>query len=267
MRKPKKITLLSGHNERKLSILITVFDHFKTAGEVAKETLPEGEDFKVHKRNIQYAMSRYRWHFTHPYLIHETLNKAREGGKVAYKCTVKGRKMACELFYRKRHGIMLKWWIHGRGDPYHVHCSYNGCGDCPYNPTRHHYNPKMYPVVKDPLREEFKRIDEICKKNQVEKEASKKGSVLVREPKNINEYKCKRIVEQKVWWGSEDKFVVGDFMETETGKLVVVSKEKKPLKDIAQICYWLEHRTLEDYMKYEFPKLTPDSLIFYYTFK
>lgn len=139
----KQSTDLSRDNETKLSILLTVFKKYMTAGEIAKETHSKvpGLDFETHKQNIHTAVSRLRWRYTHPYLKHERLRKPREGGRMAYKASDKGRKMACELHFRKKNSIDLKWKrekVNSKGKiyiggNYNIVCS-GHCKSCSFNP-------------------------------------------------------------------------------------------------------------------------------------
>ncbi len=127
------------HNQRKLPILLSVFKKYKTAYEVAKETLPPGEDLDHYLTLIRAALSSYRRQYTHPYVIHETLRTLRRKGRVAYKCTDKGKRVACELNYRKKHGISLIWRKsprrrHGNKiNKYYIDCRGN-CKTCKYYP-------------------------------------------------------------------------------------------------------------------------------------
>ncbi len=87
------------------------------------------EFFEKEKAAVMAAMSKYRNAYTHPYVIHTRRRKPRAGGYIAYKCSPKGRKVCCELFYRKSHGLDLKW-----NGFYNIKCT-GVCDNCQYNPT------------------------------------------------------------------------------------------------------------------------------------
>lgn len=135
----RNTSILSNHNQRKLSILLSVFNKYKTAWEVAAETLPSGADPIQHRRLVQIATSRLRRGYDHPYLTHENLTTMKRGGIVAYKCTQKGKRVACELSHRKKKDLSLNWkrsprHRHGKKrTKYHIDCRGN-CKKCQYYP-------------------------------------------------------------------------------------------------------------------------------------
>ena len=166
----RKTNVLSNHNKRKLSVLIPAFNQYLTSGEIAKRTFqPDmNMNFKEHKRLTQKAASRLCHEYDHPYLIKEVLQKNREGGKTAYKCTDKGRRVACELTYRTQHGLDLNWKrskLHFRGgkgqkkwNKYNIRCS-TDCENCRFNPIKSKHiegdvfparRPSGFPVLPSP---------------------------------------------------------------------------------------------------------------------
>jgi hypothetical protein len=128
-RRAKKRSVLTGHNKRKLSVLLSVFNRWKSAGEVATETLPkrEREREELHKRNVAKCLSRLKYGYSRPYVI---LGKRKKGAKVVYRASKKGRRVACELNYREKRGLSLKWGRPG----YHITCA-RTCDECENNPT------------------------------------------------------------------------------------------------------------------------------------
>lgn len=128
-RTPTPRSIYQIHNLRKLSILLECFNFHKTAGQVSNNTHISGESFTDHRDKVAKTISRLRHFFKHPYLTSHHLKNGKEGGHIAYKCTPKGRRVCCELFYRKKKGIALNW--NGR---YHVQCC-KDCSECENNPT------------------------------------------------------------------------------------------------------------------------------------
>jgi len=128
-RKKKRRSVFTAHNKRKLSVLIAVFNSWKSAGQVALETLVSHEQpyADVHRRNVAKCLSRLKYGYTHPYV---SLGIRKKGASVVYRCTKKGRKIACELNYCDKNGLSLKWKKPG----YHVECAHT-CDMCVYNPT------------------------------------------------------------------------------------------------------------------------------------
>lgn len=138
-----RTSTLSSHNERKLSVLLALFDKFMTVGDTAKATLPASADCKVHKNMTKLALSRLRWRYPNPYVTHKDIKVERSyprGNSLktvrVYKCLAKGRKMACELLYRKTHGLNLKNDKTSRSI-YNIYCDDNGCKDCKFNPKKY----------------------------------------------------------------------------------------------------------------------------------
>ncbi len=128
----RSVTAMSQHNQRKLPILISVFDEFKTADQIAQEIPRLGRTPKHHLQVISNRISTLRHRYTHPYLTSKNLVKG-----MVYKCSLKGRRIACELFYRLTHGFTLKW-----NGEYKIRCrakkskSFEFCPTCDYNPKR-----------------------------------------------------------------------------------------------------------------------------------
>lgn len=56
-KKKRIVTVFSTHNRRKASVLMATFGTFKTAYEVAVQTLPQGADLKIHHRLVQRTLS------------------------------------------------------------------------------------------------------------------------------------------------------------------------------------------------------------------
>jgi hypothetical protein len=138
-------TALSKHNKMKLAILLSVFDKFKNADQIAQEIPRFGRDFKVHKKSISCRVSSLRHRYTHPYLI----SKDRVHG-IVYQCSRKGKRVACELYYRQTLGLALNW--DGR---YKIDCpakaskSLKFCPTCDYNPK----NLTLYTSEKTPFKQ------------------------------------------------------------------------------------------------------------------
>jgi len=133
------ITSLSGHNERKTVVLLAVFDKFLTVEEVARKTFSEslGIDFKHHKRNTSKALNKYLHFFKKPYLISKFLKRK---GRVAYKCSPKGQRMACELNYRRERWLSLNWKRSKRhkwnnNSKFNIVCR-RSCLTCKFNPKQ-----------------------------------------------------------------------------------------------------------------------------------
>lgn len=128
-RRPKRKSVFSNHNKRKLSVLLSVFNRWKSAGEVAKETLPkrDRDHAEQHKRNVAKCLSRLKYGYSRPYVA---VSIRKKGAKVVYRASKKGRRVACELNYREKHGLSLKWCRPG----YHVTCVHT-CDECENNPS------------------------------------------------------------------------------------------------------------------------------------
>ena len=138
----RSVTAMSQHNQRKLPILLSVFDSFKTADQIAKEIPLLGRDSTHHKRVISNRISTLRHRYTHPYLISKDLKKG-----MVYKCSLKGRKVACNLFYCLTHGLSLNW-----NGTYRINCmakktkTLEFCATCEHNPTKSLTHSTIGPV-------------------------------------------------------------------------------------------------------------------------
>lgn len=139
-RKLKNRSFYTGYDLRKLSVLAACFNRFMTGGQVARLTYIPGEDFDIHKEMVIKSLSRLRHYFKHPYLESHRLKKKR-AGFVVYKCLEKGRKVCCELFWRKKRGMTLIW-----NGKWHVFCE-TSCNRCQYNPT---LQPNYMSIIKEP---------------------------------------------------------------------------------------------------------------------
>ena len=128
----RTVTALSQHNKMKLAILLSVFEEFKNADQIAEEIPKFGKTPKQHRQSISNRLSSLRHRYTHPYLTSKDLVKG-----MVYKCSPKGKRVACELYYRQTLGLALNW--NGR---YKIDCpakaskSFKFCPTCDYNPKR-----------------------------------------------------------------------------------------------------------------------------------
>ncbi len=114
----------------KLAILLSVFEEFKTADQIAQEIPKFSKTLKQHRQSISNRLSSLRHRYTHPYLISKDLVNG-----MVYKCSLKGRKVACNLFYCLAHHLPLNW-----NGKYRIDCpareskSFEFCSTCDYNP-------------------------------------------------------------------------------------------------------------------------------------
>ena len=148
-----KKTKFSGHNQRKLSILLVCFNDYYSAAEIAEATFSEalGIDLAHHTQNIRESLWRYRHAFDHPYIDSKPLKKA-----IVYRANEKGKRVCCELHFRENHGLSLNWkhsrlhYRSGKGqkklNKYNIRClprfGVIDCGKCQYNPTRLFIDPE-----------------------------------------------------------------------------------------------------------------------------
>lgn len=153
-------TSLSGHNERKAIILLAVWDKYLTCDEVARKTFSDslGIDYEHHKRNTEKALNKYLHCFKKPYLISKFLKKNK--GRIAYKCNWKGKRMACELYYRQQRWLNLNWkhsqrhkrWNGKRYkySKFNVICR-RSCDTCQFNPNpqEQKIKPSIAPTQRD----------------------------------------------------------------------------------------------------------------------
>ncbi len=142
MRKHTLKTRYSNHNKRKLSILLSCFNEYMTVFQVAEDTFSDslGVDFEHHIQNVRESLWKYRHAYTHPYVDSKKFKKG-----LMYRANEKGRRVCCELYFRKMNGLDLNWKHskrhynkgkgRGRWNKYNIECS-DSCKNCKFNPTK-----------------------------------------------------------------------------------------------------------------------------------